>query len=159
MVDRSVQLVREWFERQPFSLRMLTLLLFLVEAVEEECGEEMKTKFENDLRALLFKLPISRAWEGNKSHGPGSCWCGRDHTVIDSMLYRARDLFRDDRKLTAEKVAHTLAVEYRDLAKKFGVTPEALHSQSSEIACQVAETLGLIAKWNLEEEKAGEKKN
>lgn len=158
MVDRGVQLVREWLERQPFNLRMITLILFLVEAVEEECGEEMKTKFENDLRGLLLKLPISRAWDSNKSHGPGPCWCGRDHTIVDSMLYRARDLFRDDPKLTTEKVAHTLSVEYRDLAKEFGVTPEALHTQSSDIACQVAETLGLMAKWNLEE-KAAEKKN
>ena len=37
------------------SLRLLTLLLFLVEAVEEECGEEMKTKFENDLREVPRK--------------------------------------------------------------------------------------------------------
>jgi hypothetical protein len=67
------------------------------------------------------------------------------------MLYRARDLFRDDCRLTTEKVAHTLVVEYSDLAKEFGVTPETLHTQSSEIACRVAENLGLIARWRVEE--------
>jgi hypothetical protein len=61
MVDRDVQLVREWLQRQPFSLRILTLILFLVEAVQEECGEEMKTKFENDLRVAISKLPLKRS--------------------------------------------------------------------------------------------------
>ena len=117
MTDPGVQLV-EWLQRQPFSLRMLTLILFLVEAVEEECGEEMKTKFENELRDVLRKLPLNRVWE-NKSHAPGACWCGRHHAVLDSMLYRARDLFRGDRSLTTEKVAHTLVMEYSDLAKEF----------------------------------------
>lgn len=40
MVDRDVQLVREWLQRQPYSLRMLTLVLFLEETVEAEFGEE-----------------------------------------------------------------------------------------------------------------------
>lgn len=68
--------------RQPFSLRLLTLILFLVEAVEEECGEGMKNKFENDLREVLLQLPLNRARENNKSHAPGPCWCGRNHTVF-----------------------------------------------------------------------------
>ena len=42
-------------------------------------------------------------------------------------------------------MAHTLVMEYSDLAKEFGVTPETLHTESSEIACRVAETLRLMA--------------
>jgi len=33
MTDPGVQLVREWLQRQPFSLRILTLILFMEEAV------------------------------------------------------------------------------------------------------------------------------
>lgn len=57
MADPSVQRVREWFRQQPFSLRVLTLLLFMVEAVEEEFGEETKKSFEDDLREAFRKLP------------------------------------------------------------------------------------------------------
>lgn len=71
------------------------------------------------------------------------------------MLYRARDLFRDDCRLTTEKVAHTLVMEYSDLAKECGITPENLHTENSEIACRVAETLGLVAKWRAEEKGPG----
>jgi hypothetical protein len=35
MADPGVQLVREWLQRQPFSLRILTLILFMEEAVKE----------------------------------------------------------------------------------------------------------------------------
>ena len=57
MADPSVQRVREWLRQQPFSLRVLTLLLFMVEAVEEEFGEETKKSFEDDLRKAFRKLP------------------------------------------------------------------------------------------------------
>lgn len=40
MTDPSVQRVREWLQSQPFSLRMLTLILFMEEAVEAEFGKE-----------------------------------------------------------------------------------------------------------------------
>jgi hypothetical protein len=53
LTDPDVQLVREWFQRQPFSLRILTLLLFMVEAVEEEFGEERKRR--KALRMILEK--------------------------------------------------------------------------------------------------------
>jgi hypothetical protein len=49
--------VREWLQQQPFSLRIITLLLFMVEAVEEEFGEETKKSFEDDLREAFRKLP------------------------------------------------------------------------------------------------------
>jgi hypothetical protein len=58
MTDPGVQLVREWLRRQPFSLRLLTLLLFLVEAVEEECGTETRKAFERDLKTAFRKLPL-----------------------------------------------------------------------------------------------------
>ena len=57
MADPSVQRVREWLQQQPFSLRVLTLLLFMVEAIEEEFGEETKKRFEDDLREAFRKLP------------------------------------------------------------------------------------------------------
>lgn len=59
MVDPGVQKVREWLRRQPFSLRILTLLLFMVEAVEEEFGEETKKTFEDDLREGVSKTTIA----------------------------------------------------------------------------------------------------
>jgi len=40
MVDPSVQRVREWLQSQPFSLRLLTLILFIEEAVEDEFGSK-----------------------------------------------------------------------------------------------------------------------
>jgi hypothetical protein len=57
VVDPSVQRVRVWLQLQPFSLRILTLLLFMVEAVEEEFGEQTKKLFEDDLREAFRKLP------------------------------------------------------------------------------------------------------
>jgi hypothetical protein len=47
MTDPGVQLVREWLQRQPFSLRFLTLLLFMEEAVKDEFGEETMNSFEH----------------------------------------------------------------------------------------------------------------
>jgi hypothetical protein len=58
VADPGVQIVREWLRRQPFSLRLLTLLLFMVEAVEEEFGEETKKRFEDDIREAFRKLPF-----------------------------------------------------------------------------------------------------
>jgi hypothetical protein len=56
MADRSIQMVREWLQGQPFALRMLTLILFMLEAVEENCGAEMKTTIENNLRVATRPL-------------------------------------------------------------------------------------------------------
>ena len=58
MTDPGVQLVREWLQRQPFSLRILTLILFMVEAVKDEFGEEIMKTFEDDLREAYRKLPL-----------------------------------------------------------------------------------------------------
>jgi hypothetical protein len=57
MTDPGVQRMREWLEGQPFSLRMLTLILFMAEAVKAEFGEETMKSFENDLREAYRKLP------------------------------------------------------------------------------------------------------
>ena len=57
MTDPGVKLVREWLQRQPFSLRILTLILFMVEAVNDEFGEETMKSFEGDLRDAYRKLP------------------------------------------------------------------------------------------------------
>ena len=64
MTDPGVQLVREWPRHQPFSLRMLTLILFMDEAVKEEFGEETMNSFDRDLKEAYRKLP-SPAGEAN----------------------------------------------------------------------------------------------
>lgn len=46
MADPGVQLVREWLRHQPFSLRILTLILFMEEAVKDEFGEETMKSFD-----------------------------------------------------------------------------------------------------------------
>jgi hypothetical protein len=58
MTDPGVQLVREWLQRQPFSLRMLTLILFLVEAIKDEFGEDTMKSFELDLKEAYRELPL-----------------------------------------------------------------------------------------------------
>ena len=57
MTDPGVQLVREWLQHQPSSLRMLTLILFMDEAVKEEFGEETMNSFDRDLKEAYRKLP------------------------------------------------------------------------------------------------------
>lgn len=57
MTDPSVQIIREWLRQQPFIIQILTLFLFLVEAVEAQHGKEIATTFENDLRQAFRKLP------------------------------------------------------------------------------------------------------
>ena len=64
MADPGVQLVREWLQRQPFSLRLLTLLVFMDEAVKAEFGEEIGKIFQDDLRVAFRKLPL-REGEAN----------------------------------------------------------------------------------------------
>lgn len=58
MTDPGVQVVREWLQRQPFSLRFLTLLLFMEEAVKDEFGEETMNSFDRDLKEAYRKLPM-----------------------------------------------------------------------------------------------------
>jgi hypothetical protein len=57
MTDPGVQLVREWLQRQPFSLRILTLIVFMVEAVKDEFGDEITKRFERHLKEALRELP------------------------------------------------------------------------------------------------------
>jgi len=57
MADLIVQAVRKWLQRQPYSLRMLTLLLFLEETVEAEFGEGTMRTFMNGVREAFKKLP------------------------------------------------------------------------------------------------------
>ena len=56
MPDPRIQLVREWLRSQPFELRMITLLLFLEEAVEEKFGKEFMDAFDKDLKAAYRKV-------------------------------------------------------------------------------------------------------
>ncbi|MBZ5550262.1 MAG: hypothetical protein LAO22_20275 [Acidobacteriia bacterium] len=57
MTDPRVQLVREWLQRQPFSLRILTLILFMEEAVKDEFGEDTMNGFDRKLKEAYRKLP------------------------------------------------------------------------------------------------------
>ena len=62
IIDPGVQLVREWLQRQPFSLRILRLILFMEEAVKDQFGEE--TMNDRDLKEAYRKLP-TREEEAN----------------------------------------------------------------------------------------------
>ena len=64
MADPGVQAVREWLQCQPFSLRIVTLILFMEDAVKDEFGEETMNNFDRDLKEAYRKLP-SRAGEAN----------------------------------------------------------------------------------------------
>jgi hypothetical protein len=64
MTDPGVQLVREWLQRQPFSLRILTLILFMEEAVKDEFGEETMNSFDRDLKEAYRKLPSTTIARG-----------------------------------------------------------------------------------------------
>jgi hypothetical protein len=64
MTDPGVQLVRKWLQHQPFSLRILTLILFMDEAVNDEFVEETMKSFDRDLKEAYRKLP-SPAGEAN----------------------------------------------------------------------------------------------
>lgn len=57
MADEAVKSVRQWLQLQPFSMRMLTLILFMVENIESEFGKEVSRTFENELREACRKLP------------------------------------------------------------------------------------------------------
>jgi hypothetical protein len=57
MTDPGVQIVREWLQRQPFSLRILTLIIFIEEAVNDEFGDEVMNSFDRDLKEAYRKLP------------------------------------------------------------------------------------------------------
>lgn len=63
MTDPGVQAVREWLRRQPYSLRMLTLLLFLEETVEEQFGKETMSSFDGDLKEAFRRLPSLKGQE------------------------------------------------------------------------------------------------
>lgn len=63
MTNPGVQAVREWLRRQPFSLRILTLILFLEEAVEEQFGKETMSSFDRDLKLVFRKLPMLKEQE------------------------------------------------------------------------------------------------
>lgn len=60
MADPNVQRVREWLESQSYCLRVLTLILFLEEAVRDEFGEQVRLSFDGDLKEAFRKLPMSR---------------------------------------------------------------------------------------------------
>lgn len=60
--DRSRRTTsKEVLQRQPFSLIILTLMLFMVEAIKDEFGEQTMKSFEHDLREAYRKLPVPKA--------------------------------------------------------------------------------------------------
>jgi hypothetical protein len=66
------------------------------------------------------------------------------------MINRARDLMRDNPKITTEEVAHTLFEEFHELAKRDHVSDEFLHKMATGHALQMAELNALTAKWKAE---------
>ena len=87
------------------------------------------------------------------SHQPGRCWCGYFHDVSEAMSCRARDLMRDNPKLTTEEVAHTLFDEFHELAKRDHVGDEYLHNMALGHAAQMTEVRALVTKWKAEEKE------
>ena len=59
MADPIVQRVRAWLQSQPFELRMITLLVFMEEAVEDKFGKDARNAFDKDLKEACRKLPTS----------------------------------------------------------------------------------------------------
>lgn len=59
MTDPGVQLVRQWLQHQQFSLRILTLILFMEEAVKDEFGEETMKSLDRDLKEGVSKTTIA----------------------------------------------------------------------------------------------------
>ena len=55
----TVQRARILLESEPFSVRFLALILFMVEALQSEYGKEIATNFENELREALKKSRIN----------------------------------------------------------------------------------------------------
>jgi hypothetical protein len=53
----GVRRMFDWLECQPFSLRIITLIFFMAEAVKAEFGEGTMKSFEDDLRAAYRKPP------------------------------------------------------------------------------------------------------
>jgi hypothetical protein len=66
----------------------------------------------------------------DRSHQPGLCWCGWEHTVSDAMINRARDLMCANPKSTTEEIAHTLFEDFHDLAKRDHVPEEYLRKMA-----------------------------
>ena len=48
MSDPDVRIVREWLQRQP-SLRILSLFLFIEQAIKDAHGEEVMNSLDRDL--------------------------------------------------------------------------------------------------------------
>jgi len=53
MTDPNVQRVREWLQHRLFSLRILTLMVFM----EDEFGGEVRKGFDRYLKEVHRKLP------------------------------------------------------------------------------------------------------
>jgi hypothetical protein len=73
------------------------------------------------------------------------------------MSCRARDLMRDNPKLTTEEVAHTLFDEFHELAQRDHVPDEYLRNMAMGHAAQITELRAMVAKWKAEEEKKKKK--
>jgi hypothetical protein len=118
MADRTVQQVRMWLESQPFSLRLLTLMVFMIEAIESEYGKEISTTFENELRAaftkarVIFKKPESA--EGHSQ---------RVVTGEEAVSEKAKDVFEMSDK-AKDFFASTLAQHLRNLQAVARTTDE-----------------------------------
>jgi hypothetical protein len=118
MADRALQQVRMWLESQPFSFRLLTLMVFMIEAIESEYGKEISTNFENELRTaftkarVIFKKPESA--EGHSQ---------RVVTGEEAMSDKAKDVFEMSDK-AKDFFASTLAQHLRNLQAVARTTDE-----------------------------------
>ena len=92
------------------------------------------------------------------AHQPGPCSCDYFHDVSEAMSCRARDLMRDNPKLTTEEVSHTLFDEFHVLAERDHVSDEYLRNMAMGHAAQMTELRALVAKWKAERKEKEKKK-
>ena len=109
MADRAVQQMRSWPESQPFSVRLLTLMLFMIEAIKSEYGEEIGANFENELRTAFTKAKvIFTKPESADGHSQ------RVVTAERAMSEKAKDVIEMSDK-AKDCFASTLGQLFRDL--------------------------------------------
>jgi hypothetical protein len=64
------------------------------------------------------------------AHQIGDCWCGFYHDPSTAMIEYARDLTRDNPKMTTEELSHALFEDFHDLARAADVSEEVLRQMA-----------------------------
>ena len=118
MADPAIQKMRMWFESQPFSVRLLTLMLFMEEAIESQYGKETVTNFSNELREAFKRAQIIFKKEESAEGHPQRVVTGEA-----AMSDKAKDFFEMSEK-AKEFFACTVGQLLRDLQAVARTTDE-----------------------------------